>query len=468
LFNAGFILSYGVVAALILLGPPIDGWLQARFAPDPFVPAELLPRWRRALQRPLRRLCQSLGVSTAAWVGLLPLMAVYFHLFSPVTVPANILVVPALSLITMVGGLSILVYPFWPGLAVVFNNANYFLLWLMLQAVEWLGRLPGGFWFVPAPAWWFVAAYYLALLALLAVKVERRWRLAVAGAGLAVCALGVTAAWLNRDTTVTVLDVDRGLAVFVDRPGTRHDVLVDAGDERDGARAVLPALRGAGVDSLGGGVVTRGVKAHAAGFGPVLAQVPVGAAWYPGGPRRSVYQGRWLELCQVANLKPATLRPGEAIALGRGARLWALDQAPGNARGRRAAVLVLMLEVDGRRVLLMSDTSPRVEDALLAASNDLRAAVVVRRVHGREPGFSEAFLDAVQPRAVVLVVSSQSAYHPNWSAVQRRLIAHGINVQRTVETGAVQLFARRGGWDVDPWLPEWPGGVGCGVRGEGE
>ena len=94
IFGASFQLSFLVVLSIALLVPPLDAARDRLLRTDPLLPAELLPRWRRWLETPLRWVTTSLAVSLAAWLGSLPLTAYYFHLLSPVTLLANLCIVP--------------------------------------------------------------------------------------------------------------------------------------------------------------------------------------------------------------------------------------------------------------------------------------------------------------------------------------------------------------------------------------
>ena len=97
LFQASFQLSFFVVLSIALFMPPLEKIRDRLLQTDPLLPAELLPRWQRWLSAPLRIVSTSVAVSLAAWFGSWPLTAYYFHLFSPVTLLANLLIVPLSS-----------------------------------------------------------------------------------------------------------------------------------------------------------------------------------------------------------------------------------------------------------------------------------------------------------------------------------------------------------------------------------
>ncbi len=82
LFQASFQLSFFVVLSIALLMPPIERLRQRLLQPDPLLPPELRPRWRRWLDGPIRFLTRSFATSLAARVARLA--AVDCLLFSPV------------------------------------------------------------------------------------------------------------------------------------------------------------------------------------------------------------------------------------------------------------------------------------------------------------------------------------------------------------------------------------------------
>ena len=79
---------------------------------------------RRCFHEAASYIVETFSLSLAAWIGSIPLAAYYFHLFTPVSVPANCVVVPATALALISGMGSLLTGAWWPGLAALFNNAD--------------------------------------------------------------------------------------------------------------------------------------------------------------------------------------------------------------------------------------------------------------------------------------------------------------------------------------------------------
>src|SRR6266516_7778179 len=124
LFSTGFQLSFAVVGAIILLADPLSTLLLHWSAPDPFLPRTLVRGPRRWIHSSFDWLCRGSSVSLAACAGSLPLILWYFHLVTPISLLANLVVVAIAFFVLAIALLSLLSTPLLPWLAVVINNAN--------------------------------------------------------------------------------------------------------------------------------------------------------------------------------------------------------------------------------------------------------------------------------------------------------------------------------------------------------
>ncbi len=454
MFDGGFVLSFTVVAALVTLTPPIQEKLNTLVAPDPLLPQQFVPRWRKLVDGPWTWLVMTVSGSLAAWVGLLPLMAWYFNLFTPISILANVLVIPLLGLITALGMMAMPAHALWPWLALTFNNANFFLLGVMIRGVEWLGSVPGGHHFVQAPPLWFVWAFYGAGVLLLTRQISwqrKRWAVAVAVPALSVAL--IFAGWRRDAVELTVLDLNDGVSIFLNLPGERNDLLIDGGSDWSGRRVVVPFLRAQGVDRLGAVILTRGDKAHAAGLSVVVGEIPAGRAIHSGIASRSKFYGQWLEAMRRGGVPVGVLRGGDRLELQRDFGIRVLHPPRGRTHDRSDDnSLVLAVEYGPTRVLLMSDAGETVERQLLKSAGDLRAQVILKGRHGKEPSCTAPFLDAVQPEAVVAVVNVRPSGRYLESGLRERLKQRGVVLYRTDETGAVIIRLTAAGYAIRTWL----------------
>ncbi len=459
LFDGGFLLSFTVVAAIVVLTPRIEVRLNRRVAPDPFLPRRFVSRWRSMAESAMRHGVRLLSCSLAAWVGLVPLLAVYFHLFTPVSIMANLLVIPLLTAIISLGLVATIAHAAWPWLALTLNNANLLLLAVVTRSVEWLGEMPLGHWFVQAPPVWLVAAYYGLGVVLLSRLIPWRWRLMTLA--IAIVFGGVLAiASLRRDTVeLTVLSLNDGSAMFLNVPGERNDWLIDGGGKWDGARVLPEFLRSQGVDRLGAVVLTRGVESHAGGLSAVLSNIPVARALRVDAPLLSKYGRQWLATVNERRIPVRALRAGDTLSAGDRVCVEVLHPSSKAISARSDDnALIMAIKVGTTRVLLMSDTGETVERRLLESGADMHASVIVRGQHGKETYCSPEFIAAARPEVVVLEVNNMrpSGWNPD-TDLRERLKERGIKLLRTDETGAVTILFTGHGYQL---RTQWPSNIG--------
>src|SRR6266436_5671880 len=153
LFSTGFQLSFAVVGAIVLFADPFFRFFQRRAAPDPFLPQSLVRGPRRWMHSSYEWLCGGASVSLAAWIGSLPLIFWYFHLVTPISLLANLVVVPIAFFVLAVALLSLVTTPLLPWVALVFNNANWTLATLVIGIVHLFAQIPGGHFYVGSPDW---------------------------------------------------------------------------------------------------------------------------------------------------------------------------------------------------------------------------------------------------------------------------------------------------------------------------
>ena len=143
LLDPGAQLSFAVVLGLILISPRLDRLLIRPFLHDPLVPQALLGPGQRREDIFWRYAVALLAAAIAAEAVSEPITAVDFHQVTPISVLANLIVVPMAGLITVVGTMAVvcsLVSTTW---AALLNNANWLFARLMIALVGFLAHEPG-------------------------------------------------------------------------------------------------------------------------------------------------------------------------------------------------------------------------------------------------------------------------------------------------------------------------------------
>src|SRR5215471_15047762 len=414
LFSTGFQLSFAVVGAIVLFTDPFFKVFQRRGAADPFLPQTLVRGPRRWMHSSYEWVSGGVSVSLAAWVGSVPLILWYFHLVTPISLLANLVVVPIAFFVLAVALLSLMTTPLVPWVALVFNNANWTLATLVIGIVNLFAQIPGGHFYV-APLNW------------------------------------------NEKSSarMTVLDLGAGAAVHLRTVGSNW--LFDCGSERNYERVVREYLHWAGVNRLSGLFLSHGDSLHIGGAMELLNDFPNTHVFdNPAQDRSALHRrlSRMLSGSKKRGLKSSSLIAGDDLHLAHDVAARVLFP-PASFAGVTAddQALVIRLSIaPATFVLLMSDSGEETEDALLSSGLELHSDVLIKGQHHSAASGSSAFLDAVRPQ-LIIATSQDFPEHEriseDWVDEVR---ARGIKLFRQDETGAVLLEFHGREWTARAYL----------------
>ena len=414
LFSTGFQLSFAVVGAIVLFSDPFFRVFQRRSAADPFLPQTLVRGPRRWMHSSYEWVSGGVSVSLAAWIGSLPLILWYFHLVTPISLIANLIVVPIAFFVLAIALLSLLATPLFPWIAVVFNNANWTLATLVIVIVDLFAQIPAGHFYV-APLNW----------------------------------NGKSSA------RMTVLDLGAGAAVHLGTVG--RNWLFDCGSERNYERIVREYLHWAGVNRLRGLSLSHGDSLHIGGAVELLNDFPNTQVFDNPAPDRSALHrrlSRTLSELKKGGLKCSSLVAGDDLHLAHDVAARVLFPPPsfaGITADDQAFVIRLSI-APGTFVLLMSDSGTETEKMLLSNGLELHSDVLIKGQHHSAASGSAAFLDAVRPQLIIATSQDfpeRERISEDWADQVR---ARGIKLFRQDETGAVQLEFRGREWTARAYL----------------
>ena len=448
LFQAGFQLSFLVVLCVAVLALPMRRILLARlFPPDPFVPDQLRPVWRKWLNGLRRRGIDLFVMSLAAFLGGLPLAAYYFHLFTPVGVPANMVVVPLTALALMSCMASLLTGGWFPGLAVLFNHSGWFWMKCIIAASQWSARWPAGNWYVAAPGLMTFVWYYAVLLAVFTGWIFRARRKRLAWAGLLLLSALWVADWIHQRgaARLEVLALRGAPAFFAPGAGTGRDWLADCGGAEAAEGIVKPFLHAQGVNRLDDFCLTVGYLQSAGGAEIVLTNFSPAAVFAaPARVRSPAFRRVTAELEQTPGLL-RTVQDGGVVDGWAVLYPGAEDQFP----SADEVSLALQRNFHGHSVLLLSALGRDGQKLLMARHPELRAEIVLAGLPARDEPLDEPLLDLLQPRLIIIADSELPATRRATAKLRERLAQRaGVRVLYCRDTGSLTLLLRPGGWEV--------------------
>lgn len=481
LFDAGAQLSFLAVAALGLAAPRVALWRRPPQDPLDRLIAQTRPWPRRAARAGALRIAQTLAVSAAVWLALLPLTMYRFHLASPEAVLLNLVIGFPLAMALFAGfGVLLLgnVFPPAASLSGAVCDGSLSVLERMIQEVE---RLLGMHAWTPGPAAWWVVGCYAGLVAWAAFpqwRPPRRWLAAIAVSWMA---LGLSppdhgfpetanAYSLSRahaglpgvtspadhaeELACTFIAVGHGVSVLVELPDGRT-LLYDAGGLGPpvrSARAIAGVLWSRGLRRVDAVIVSHADADHYNALPELLKMFDVGVIYVS----PVMFENEAPGLAALREAITQAQVPLEEVHLGH--RLEAGEEVVAEVLHppRRGALgndnansIVLHLETCGRRVLLTGDLEGNALDDFLA-DEPTHYDVVLAPHHGSTRSNPPGFAAWSTPRATIISGGASDISDDVKEAYQ----AVGSQVFHTAEDGAVRVTLRDGDLRIQTWREE--------------
>lgn len=411
--GAGFWLSFGAVAGLLLVSPGLRGagapagWLRAQW-----------------------------GVT----VALAPVLAGIYGQVPLVSPLANLVAVPVFSMLivppVLLAGVACLIC--FPAGSFLLGVIDWLLSWL-LSCLSWMAE-------AGPPVLEPVTAPLIALLPGMAGAVLALMPKGFCGRGAAPALLLPLVCWqgtapADGTFTLTVLDVGQGLASVV---RTRHHVLVfDTGPSwpggNSGSTNLVPFFRSVGVRQIDLLVVSHPDLDHRGGVPGLLAGRRVrriGGGLYPGMPIHTGDRCRAGQAWRWDGVSFRFLHPGPVA---------------GDSDNDSSCVLRIS-SADGTTVLLTGDIEAGAERRLLRDGADLHADVVVAPHHGSRSSSTTAFVAAVDADWVIYPAGFGNRWgfphadvRQRWGSVGAMMtgVEGAVEVRVTGRGGPLEVRGRR-------------------------
>lgn len=380
---------------------------------------------------------QALALALTAELVSAPLVAWYFYIFAPLSILANLLIVPLFSVLVPVALLALVIsllspllgsLVFWPARVVMDTSIA------MIQGLE--AAIGSAHVYVGQPPLPLLIAYGVLLVLFFSGRLEAiagPWSQGLAMAGLLILLLNFHTP-ISREASLTVLDVGQGSSA-VSRTGQGQWLVFDAGPGRDTTAQFLRYGACNRVDAI---FLSHGDADHILGLRHILRDFKVDKLLVE---PTALETEPWQELAPLIARKKVDLHiidgPGTyqvdptcTVAFD---HLYA-PQADGNE-----SQLVARFQSQGFSVLIPGDVAPDYfpQDPLLRQPVDL----VLVPHHGSQANWSREMYLACQPQLAIASAGRDNRFgHPH-EEVLTGLEALGIPVLQTAKEGAVTFRA---------------------------
>lgn len=426
LFDVGFQLSFGATWSLVYVAPVIAERLK------PY-----LPKYLAAL----------VSAAIAPVLASVPITLFHFSQASPIGVITNILLLPWVGIIVVLGFISTVLGAIFLPLGELINGSNLILLWIANWIVTTLASLPFAQIFLAPPKFPIIIGYYVGLAGM--VEILRRgkfpkinkFRLSVIC--LTVFCLLLWNASLSsaiKGLTVTVLDVGQGDSILIEAPSGKR-MLIDGSERHMGERVIVPYLRKRGISKLDLVVLTHPHEDHVGGLPAVLEKIKVDTVLDSGFNYKSQSYRRFLSLIKRNKVKYQLARAGQNINFGQGAMAKILHPTLPFQENVNNASIVMRLKYGNFSMMLTGDNEEEGEEQILELfpSSALASTILKAGHHGSRTSTSPEFLDAVNPKIAVISCGRRNKFRHPHGVTLNRLKVRGIKTYRTDLDGAITI-----------------------------
>jgi competence protein ComEC len=421
LFNVGFQLSFAAVLSILYLYPKI--YPRLKFLSS--YPAGLM------------------SVSLAAWVGVAPLVAYHFNYFTPVSILANLFVIPLVTIVVALGFLATIFSFFFP-LAQLFASSNWLFLTILIKVIDFFTNFPGAGIRVVTPSLSSVGLYYLGIIGLVNFKRSLLVRKIVSMGALCLIIIFI---WGNifvsqdRLLKVTFLDVGQGDSIFIQFPDKRN-MLIDGGDGRFN---ILPSyLWDEGIRRIDYLVLTHPHADHVTGLVDVLSCFKIGEVWDSGQEFTSPEYERFLKIIDSKRTPYKIVRVGERLNIAPGIGIAILHPQKKFLRGGGSEPnnnsIVIKLSYGKVKFLLTGDIEREAEGLIVKKYGSRLKSTILKVPHqGSKTSSTLKFLKKVSPECAIISVGARNPFGHPYPEVLERLQSLGIKIYRTDKNGAITI-----------------------------
>ncbi len=444
LFDLGFQLSFLAVFGLVTLSPVFIEKL-ALLPNEKFTPKEKIIFYFKEL----------FWVSFISQIITMPVTVQNFYIVTPLSLLANLVVVPLSFLLFFAGIIFFSTFAWAPKFLSFVPWVMKLMMKIFTASLFAVENLPGAY-FVTGKLNFFLWAVLVG--GLVYFLLDKRIHVPL----LRFCVLGLFCFnvfliqdalrhFRNHKLQMTALDVGQGDAIYFEFP-EGGNLLIDAGKGTAGGdkgrRVVAPFLKSKGVRNLDALVISHPQSDHIGGMPALLDEFKIRNVIDAGRPYDS-HLFRWLQN-KIEREKSARFKVHEGMRLEgfsgvdirvlNPPRLTHLDKNINND------CVVLKISYRGTNFLLTGDIEERAMQNILEKAEDLstlQCTVLKVPHHGASlKPIGEKFVQAVNPKFSVVSVGENNPYHHPSPETLRFLSAiPGNRVLRTDEDSAVRLVS---------------------------
>ena len=437
IFKVGFQLSYLATFSIIYFTPRI----QKLFYPYK--------------NKQIYALSAILGVQ----VGLIPIQAYYFNELPILTILANLIIAPLLSLGLVLGAIMVGIYYSIPGLNNILGLALDIVLNLQFKLVDLLHKIPFGRINIHSPSISEIVLYYVFILILFKIvdirKLNKNIKRTIMYYLLFYIVCVSIFFYKDQSLEIHFIDVGQGDSILIKNKKSYY--LIDTGGSifgnfDIGKNITLPYLKKNGIMKLNGVFISHFHEDHSQGLPLLIDKLKVDNVLISYGNPNSEAYNHIIE----KNIPVTILRENDRIVLDKNTSIEVLsptvDFINRNLEENDLS-LVFLLKYFNREILFTGDMEKEVENYLL---DKFHRPVDIIKVphHGSNTSSDSSLLEVIKPKIGVITVGRKNMYGHPQKEVLDRYDEIGTEIFRTDTMGMIKVLLNKEYMKIERFLQE--------------
>ena len=440
IFNISFQLSF-IATISIIYGVPIISQKLKLFFPD--------------------YIAYILAISIAPSIMTFPIIGYYFNRISIISVLSNILVLPWIEILVILGFIASLIGQVSLFIAQLINNFNSILISVLLFLTNNLNKINFATINISQISIFKTIILYVFIFYLFEkIKLGFKDNLAkifiifFIALNLIIWPNAVTnisdsvANQKSNQLKITFLDVGQGDAIFIKALSGRN-TLIDGGPKTKETNytkeVVYKYLKKEHVKKIDVLILTHAHADHLGDLKYIIEKIPVGIILDPGLPHTSYLYKNFLKTIKNKKIPYRKAHIGQKLDYLNGIKGYILHPSKTLISGTKSDLnnncIVFKLVYNKTSYIFLGDLEKEGEEMLFENNCPLHADIIKVAHHGSRNGNSELLLDKINPKIAIISCGKYNSYGNPHKETIDRLKKRNIKIYRTDQNGAITVYS---------------------------
>lgn len=422
IFDIGFLYSYTSVFAIAFLG------------------GRLCDLYK------LKGIKQAFVISFFVCLAIKPITAYYFYNISILDVFLNIIIIPFMSIVVILGFLSTIIGIFSIPLAKFFIGSVYYILRFFTYICKVVDNMDFNNIIIGKPSIFVIIGLFIMLI-FIAYAIYDKRKLTknkkFINLGILIFIISIWASILSptsKNLNVTMLDIGQGDSIV----GTSKDgtFLIDGGGNNSfstGQQIILPFLTSKGITEIDFVFATHNDSDHIKGIYEILDKIKINHLFLPIKTTVDENYENFINLAKQQNINIHFVQAGDKMQLGNISFHVLHPNLNFNSDEDNNNSIVLKMVYKNNSMLFTGDIEKEAEQFLIQNNQDLKSDILKVAHHGSKSSSTDNFVKFVNPKVALISCKENNSYnHPSPQTLDT-LKNNNVTIYRTDINKAINI-----------------------------